>query len=411
MALIEHFRQSFKDGEVIFAEGSVGDCAYLIEHGTIEISIQHNGSPIVLAARSAGEIFGEMAMVDNLPRSASARAVGEVELLILSKEQLKYRLESIDPVLRLVLTTILERFRETLLRLKHEISDFGISVASSDSAGAGRVDRGRKDALDRIKLEQELKRGLIGKELVLNYQPIVDIKTGTITGFEALVRWNHPSHGMLSPALFISAAEESHLVDLLGRYVISEACEALKTLAAASGSDRDLVMHVNVSPRHLLADEFVDEVVAASAAAGIAPQGLVLEITEGLLIDRPDDAMATLVRCAEHGFKISLDDFGTGYSSLSYLSQFPLSEIKIDRSFINQMFENGRSMKVLESICGLAKTLNLELVAEGIEEDTQAGTLGDMGCQYAQGYYFGRPMPLHEAVSLLKPAASKVVSG
>lgn len=252
--LDSHFYQSFEDGELIFPEGSVGNCVFLIERGAVEILIQHDGKPVVLATRSAGEIFGEMAMIDDQPRSASARAIGDVELLILSQEQFKFRLGSIDPVLRLIMRTILERYRETLLRLKFETADLGIQMAPRTAGGFALGDWGRKDALDRIKLEQDLKRGLLGRELTLHYQPIIDLASRKTVGFEALVRWNHPGRGMLPPAVFLSAAEDSDLVALLGRYVAAEACQALKQLSEIAGDAcaEPLIMHINVSPRHLM---------------------------------------------------------------------------------------------------------------------------------------------------------------
>ena len=403
MSVFEQFRQQFSNGDTIFLEGSMGDCAYLIESGSVEITIQQRGKPIVLATRSKGEIFGEMAIVDNQPRSASARAIGNVELLIVSQDLFKYRLELIDPVLQLVLRTILERFRETLMRLKCEISDFGVSVPATSVAVGGSADWGRKDALDKIKLEHDLSRGLLSDELFLQYQPIVDVASSEVIAFESLVRWNHPDRGMMPPAMFIGAAEDGHLVARLGRHVINEACRALKLLTETERCNvsRDLMMHVNVSPRHLLESGFVDDVVQITETSGVEPPQLVLEVTESVLIDRPDEAMATLSRCSDQGYSIALDDFGTGYSSLSYLSQFPLSEIKIDRSFVASMFTNQRSMNILKMLCNLSQTLNLRLVAEGIEEQREADAVRVLGCDFGQGYLFGRPMNLGDAQSYL----------
>ena len=290
------------------------------------------------------------------------------------------------------------------MRLKYEISDFGVSVPSASVAVGGSTDWGRKDALDKIKLEHDLSRGLLSDELFLQYQPIVDVASSAVIAFESLVRWSHPDRGLMPPAMFIGAAEDGHLVARLGRHVISEACRGLKLLTETVGGDvgRKLMMHVNISPRHLLEPSFVDEVIQITATGGIEPSQLVLEVTESVLIDRPDEAMATLSRCSDQGYSIALDDFGTGYSSLSYLSQFPLSEIKIDRSFVASMFTNQRSMNILKMLCNLSQTLNLRLVAEGIEEQREADAVHVLGCDYGQGYLFGRPMNLEDALHYLK---------
>ncbi len=409
MDSFESFRESYDDGETVFVEGSQGDCAYLIEHGAVEISILHEGKPTVLATRVAGEIFGEMAIVDKQPRSATARAVGEAVVLRLSEEQFKYRLDAIDPVMGLVLRTILERVRETLLRLKYEIADFGIPVTPGPGRGSGSppTDLGRKDALDRVRLERDLERGLNENELILHYQPIVDLAGNSPVACEALIRWNHPHRGLLSPATFLSLAEDSYLMRSLGQYVFEQACAALAEIA----SRRDLPfakkmrMHVNISPKQLLYPNFLRQIADIAHSNRVETKSIVLEITERLLIDQPDEAMSMLNACIDEGFQIALDDFGTGYSSLAYLSRFPLSEIKIDRSFISNMHSNSRSIEILNMLCSLANTLELRLVAEGIESQEQADAVRQMGCPNGQGYLFGRPMPLAELKTLLSTAA------
>ncbi len=410
MALEENYGRSFRNGEIVFREGSVGSCAYLIESGAIEISIQQDGQTVVLATRKAGDIFGEMAMVDNQPRSATARAVGRVQLLVLSQEHLSHRLENCDPVIRLVLGTILQRFRETLDSLQYAVSDAGVPMADNPTHASRRRDSGlrmflgKEDALDRLKLEQEVAAGLKRRELVLHFQPIVDLNNGAIHAVEGLVRWEHPTKGLLMPGAFLGVVDAGAIVRNFGTYIVDAACDAAVLMGehctAGNGMAQPKI-HINISPKHLLQPDFVDAVCEAAAAHGVAPGELVLEVTEDLLIDRPDEALQALSACTNRGFEVSLDDFGTGYSSLSYLRQFPLAEIKIDRSFVSQMFSDERSMKILETLCDLANTLKLRLVAEGIEDAQQAEVLRSLGCRYGQGYHFARPLPLDDVLALL----------
>ena len=392
----EHFRHSFHDGDTIFTEGSPGRHAYLIEKGSVEISMLYGTKPVVLAVRHKGEVFGEMAIIDDQPRSATARALGDVELLVLPDEQIQHRLESVDPVLGLVLKTTLERFRETVLRLQNEAADRVETRAASKGTAASRADVERHVAFDTLRRECDLNRGLSHDELVLHYQPIVDLTSGSVVGLESLVRWNHPERGQLPPSVFLALAQDSFLIRSFGQHVVRQACQALQTLSATGNRHpgHNMAMHINISPQQIFSPHFVDDLFETVAEVEVDRSLIVLEVTERLLVERPEDALATLQECDRLGFRIALDDFGTGYSSFSHLSRFPLSSMKIDRDFIFDAARGPQSIHAIERLCAVAKTLRLEVIAEGIEDEHQVDTVRQLGCDCAQGFHYCRPLPL-----------------
>ncbi len=400
---MDSHRVKYDPGDVIFTEGSIGDCAYIVEHGTVVVSVVREGAPSILAHLSVGDILGEMAIVDNRPRSASAHALGHVELTVLSQEHLTHRLEGCDPVVRLMLDSILRRYRETL-RMANGVTALDAEDAPDQArVGDGGPSANLSDAITQIKLEHELRHALARDELELHYQPIVDLNDQSIDSFEGLVRWHHPERGLLMPGAFIDAAELGTLVSVFGLHVATLASAGARAIAgqcAAHGRAAPKV-HLNVSPRHLAVPSFLEDIGRCVAEAGRQPQDMVLEVTENLLIESPEQALAVLSAAVDRGFEISLDDFGTGYSSLSYLRQFPLAEIKIDRSFVAQMFSDERSLKIVEKLCDLSMSLGVRLVAEGIEDERQAEVLRSMGCGYGQGFHLARPMPLDDALGLL----------
>jgi diguanylate cyclase (GGDEF)-like protein/PAS domain S-box-containing protein len=251
--------------------------------------------------------------------------------------------------------------------------------------------------LARLERRDELERAVALGQLRLHYQPIVRLDDGELVALEALVRWQHPTLGLLSPDEFIDVAEESGLIVPLGRWVLEQACTDLsrwQRRRTVAGKD-PLRMSVNVSPRQLQAPQFPEEVVEALRRHHLLASTLTLEITESVLLHDVDTVMSRLLALHAAGLTLALDDFGTGYSSLSYLHRFPIGVIKIDRSFV-QRIEVDDGLTILDAIVALARSLNLELVAEGIEEESQARQLHLLGCEFGQGYFYGRPMPARE---------------
>ncbi|HEX6912589.1 MAG TPA: EAL domain-containing protein [Longimicrobium sp.] len=254
-------------------------------------------------------------------------------------------------------------------------------------------------ALARLTLETDLRGALEREEFELAYQPLVSLGDGRIAGFEALARWRHPRRGMLQPAEFIPVAEETGLIVPLGRWVLREACRQMREWNRRYGAS--LSVNVNLSPRQF-ADGAVARDVAAALRESELPAGfLKLEITEGLLMGEAGPVASTLDELKALGVELCIDDFGTGYSSLSYLHRFPIDTLKIDRSFVARLNADGQSEQIVRTILVLAQTLKMRAVAEGVETSEQAEQLRGMGCEYAQGFRFARPLPGEEAGAMI----------
>ncbi|MBB3183696.1 diguanylate cyclase (GGDEF)-like protein/PAS domain S-box-containing protein [Halomonas fontilapidosi] len=244
----------------------------------------------------------------------------------------------------------------------------------------------------RARLEADLRQALPRNELLLHYQPQVDADRRLI-GVEALVRWQHPERGMVSPGEFIPLAEENRLIVSIGGWVLETACRQL-TAWAEDPVTADLTISVNVSPRQFREADFIERVLATLAHTGARPERLKLEVTESLFVHNRDEAHETMRRLKEHGVTFALDDFGTGYSSLSYLKRLPLDQLKIDQSFVRDVLEDEASAAIVASTIALSESLQLAVIAEGVETEEQRAWLVAHGCHAFQGYLFGRPGPV-----------------
>jgi len=255
-------------------------------------------------------------------------------------------------------------------------------------------------ARQRIELEQRLGNAIEANELRLYYQPQWSLESGEITGVEALVRWEDPERGLISPAEFIPLAEQTVLIDHIGRWVLNEACDQIARWQAA-GLQIPRVA-VNVSPQQLRYHSLPDEVAKALERTGIAPELLELELTEGALMAPNLEPVSMLGELRSLGVRLAIDDFGTGYSSLAYLKRFPLDLLKIDKSFTDDLLESDEARAIVETIIVLGHKLGLRVLAEGVELETQRALLEELGCHQYQGYLGSRPLPVAELESLLK---------
>ncbi|TFW17501.1 putative bifunctional diguanylate cyclase/phosphodiesterase [Duganella callida] len=251
-----------------------------------------------------------------------------------------------------------------------------------------------------ISLEAAMFQAVREGEFLLYYQPIVDARTREIQGFETLMRWKHPTLGMVPPVRFIPIAETNGLINLLGAWALKAACVQLKQFEEVA--KRSLYISVNISPRQFRNDKFLDVLDDAIAFSGLAGEQLVLEITEGTLMIDPVHAESILSKMAERKARIAIDDFGTGYSSLAYLKRFPISVLKIDRTFIRDLPGSQKDGAICNAVLDLAKHLDLSVVAEGVETEEQLRYLEERGCQYIQGYLTGKPMAANVALAALK---------
>jgi len=256
-------------------------------------------------------------------------------------------------------------------------------------------------AIRRRELEIDLRHALASDQgqLDVHYQPIVDLASGELAGAEALLRWRHPARGSIAPAKFIPLAEETGLINPLGRWVIERVCGDVAGLAAAG---HPLTVSINLSSRQVHNGLAIDELADILARHALPAGSLAFEITEGLLLADAEATRGWLKAARDLGIRIDLDDFGTGYSSLAYLKRFPIDRLKIDRSFVGDMMADRDSLTLIETILAMARGLRLEVVAEGIEHEDQRASLRELGCRYGQGYLIGRPMPLAELRAQLR---------
>ena len=265
-----------------------------------------------------------------------------------------------------------------------------------------------ESATRRLELEADLRHAVPDDQLVLHYQPIVDVGTGRMVGVEALVRWNHPERGLVPPLDFIALAEESGLILEIGEWVLGTACAQAARWRDLMDTDEDMYVAINISGVQLKAPRLADTVRKAMAATGTRAGDLVLEMTESVLMEECAANLETLRALRELGVKLAIDDFGTGYSSLSYLRQFPVDILKIDKSFVDGIHQGAEDSAVARAVLRLAQTLHLRTVAEGIETEEQRAALVELGCDYGQGFLFSRPV---EADSITQRLAERQLAG
>lgn len=257
-------------------------------------------------------------------------------------------------------------------------------------------------AFERILLESNLRDALANDQLILHYQPQLELETGAVCGVEALVRWQHPTMGMIPPDRFIAIAESTGLILPMGTWVLQQACAQMVRWLQAGLLGADTLMCVNVSARQLASDAFVDVVGETLVATGLSAANLELELTESVVMDSPEDSIMRLAQLRERGLRLAVDDFGIGYSSLSYLKSLPLTKLKIDRSFVSDIPQDANDVAITKAIIALAGSLGLELLAEGIETQQQRDFLLREGCPLGQGFLFSRPLPVEELEAFLR---------
>ncbi len=252
----------------------------------------------------------------------------------------------------------------------------------------------------RLQLESELRRGIEHDEFRLHYQPIVALKTGTLTGFEALLRWQHPERGLISPGEFIPTAEETGLIVPIGNWVLSEACRQMRGWDDEFGAGESLIINVNLSAKQCMHPDLVADVSRILKDTGFPASRLKLEITETVLLEHSNQVREVLDRLRAMGVQLGLDDFGIGYSSLSYLQKFPFQTLKIDRSFVSRM-EDPANAEIVRAIIALAAGLEMNVTAEGVETPEQLAGLQELSCQSGQGFYFAKPLPSADVRAML----------
>jgi EAL domain-containing protein (putative c-di-GMP-specific phosphodiesterase class I) len=251
----------------------------------------------------------------------------------------------------------------------------------------------------RAVMEEDLHQGIKEKQFLLYYQP--QVERGYLTGVEALIRWEHPRHGIVEPNEFIPLSEESRLILPLGDWVLEAACEQI-ALWAGRKETAHLSVAVNISALQFRQSSFVEQVLETLSRTGANPGSLKLELTESMLVENLEDIIAKMTELRSHGVRFSLDDFGTGYSSLTYLKRLPLDHLKIDHSFVHDMMVDATSGAIAQTILSLGRALGISVIAEGVETEEQRGYLVGLGCHSFQGFLFSRPLPLENFEDFLQ---------
>lgn len=395
-----------KAGEIILKQGDKGGFAYMIEVGEVDISIAlPSGAHQHVGRRGTGAMIGEMALIDDSPRTATVSALTDCTLVEISREDFSRRLSNSDPIVQMAMQVIATRYRDMVTRVKG-IDDIG-SMTLPDIVSREQQ-HPHENIVQTIRIENELKEALKNRDLKLNYQPIVDFKTGDVIGFEALMRWNHKERGFISPAIFIPIAEESGLIVDINHWALEEACAALKRIMHSTG--HSYIMSVNFSSEEFAEDDFVPKLEETIRKSGVQPRHVQIEITERLFMANPEKTREQLEACQRLGCLIAIDDFGTGYSSLSYLHYFPIDVLKIDQAFIRNLLQAGnRKMELIKGVINLGKSMGMKVVAEGVETEDEAKTLTGMGCDCAQGYFYAKPLPEPDTLKNLHEWQPKIM--
>jgi diguanylate cyclase len=374
----------FAAGHVLFEAGDAADAAYIVEKGWVEIFVRGSGGVQRLSLLGPGEIFGEMALVDDSPRSAGARVLEDVDCVIVERAQILREIDRAAPLMQLLLRTLILRLRA--------------ATAGAQVWANAVIPDVTAQAVAHIKIEHEVRQALKGGEIAAYLQPIVRLDDGVPIGFEALARWHHPRLGVLGPEALLPAVARAGLVEALDLLVVREAATmvgALNRRLTLAGR-RPVFVAANFGAAHFADLRLAPLLADILEEAQLPPERLKIEITETTLISNPKAGEA-LAQLRARGMSISLDDFGTGYSGLSYLSKFPIDYLKIDGSFVAAALDERKSSDILRAMLALGAQLEIDAIAEGIESEAQATLLREMGCLYGQGYLYGRPLPANEA--------------
>jgi EAL domain-containing protein (putative c-di-GMP-specific phosphodiesterase class I) len=389
MMFDEFDREVYASGRHVFNTGDIGNCAYLIEEGLVEIFVIEAGQERRISTMGKGEMFGEIALIDEKPRTATVRTLERTVLVPIQRKLVNDLLGKSDPILRHLLLIILERFRS-------QVSPSAISSPLSQAQSKQRATL-TGQATQKLSLAHGLTRALAREEFHLYYQPICDLQDGKISGFEALIRWQHPKRGLVEPMEFLALAEQTGLIREIGLWTLERACRDWRILRTLTKKDNPFVS-VNLSACQLTNNTLVDDIKAVIEQYSMLPKELKLELTETVMVERPDEALIILNQLIGLGSSLAVDDYGTGHSGLDYLQRYPIGTMKVDRSFAAYVVKSPQSREIVRSSIALAHSLGMNVVAEGIESEDVRRELMKLECDFGQGWLFGKAMALDDLV-------------
>lgn len=396
-------RAVFDTNDIVFAWGDPGDSAFVIEEGCVEVlgGLAPNQKRIALLTE--GAMFGEIALLDRQPRTASVRALVPTRLIRIDRTHVDEMLTRSDPVVQYLVRLLLARIRNIQDHLGHLIHPRG---QDPKDALANDADL-HKSAVRTLSLAQDLADAIEHNQLELHYQPLVAFEGLQLSGFEALVRWRHPTLGLVSPGEFIPLAERTGLIHRIGQWVLERAVADWGQLRVFCVDDIDHppFMSVNLSAPELATPGIAAVIQNCLQRANMPAQELRIELTETVIIQNMEGVAAALKELRAMGCGIALDDFGTGYAGLDYLQTLPFTCLKIDKTFVQQIHQSERSSHIIKAALELASSLGLSTIAEGIEDEGTGQRLASMGCSHAQGYFYGKPMPIAGITAWFKQRA------
>jgi diguanylate cyclase len=366
---------------VLFKQGEAGDCAYVIESGKVLVYLEIDQKIVPIAQIKKGEIFGEMSLIDSLPRSASVKAVEDTVLNVVTKDQLIERFQGSDQLVQLLLKVMMNRVR------KNNTSLSQVTSGNADEA----TDDAMMDGFENLKFENRLQEALNNQEFEMFYQPIINMQDNAVVGAEALIRWKDPVIGYIQPDKFIDFLENSSLMVSVGHWIFERCFQDFHKIKSVFGDD--FIMSINVSGRQFTHPDFLLDLEKLTWKHKLSPKNIKLEVTERVMMNGVV-AIEILDQCKAKGFHISIDDFGTGYSSLQYLSQMPVSYLKIDKSFVSKINADPKVMAVIKSIVFMAQALGMDIIAEGVETLEERETLLQLGAYFAQGWLYSKALPM-----------------
>ena len=382
---------NLKQGEILYREGSANECAFIIESGEVVLFSDAEGRRVDVERRGPGAIIGELSILTGLPRAVTVEATCACRMFRISAEQILALYEKLDPVLRACVETSISFSSSFTKRLNSPSAH--VPLVPSTLRNADQLIEG-------FQFEQDILTGIDEDQFFLMYQPIVRIHDQRVVGFESLMRWSHPKKGIIPTDLFIDVAETCGSISRLTDFAMFEACAALGRLRQTRWASDDIYTSVNVSGSDIGRVGLVEFVSHLIDMNGLSPRNIRLEVTEPAMI--PDFEMAdrNYKRLQELGFGVSIDDFGTGYSNLAYLKKMPLTALKIDRSFAGDARLSDVSSSIVRFMVGLGRELGVDVIAEGVETMEDVVQLQRLGCTFAQGYYFHRPLAENELVDI-----------
>lgn len=427
------YQATYSRGDHLFKQGDDGDNAFIIESGTVEVYINHGDKKMIIATLEQGDLLGEMAIIDELPRTASAVALDDTVVIVIPRDYVRQKIECSDATVRFFLMIIMERYRDMHARLMHvfeglnpdestyqelystttnvvknlmhQYLDMQDRILTAVNTAVSLEERHAKDddvtqTKQTLSIESKLHSALENEEFRVFYQPIVDIQTGKINGCEALIRWKHPTRGLVGPFEFIHHAENTGQIIPLGYWIAEQACSFQHNIADQYLDD--FFISINLSSKQFEANDLISRLGSIVNQQASEPGLVKFEITESMLMSNPELANEYLNELKGYGVQLAIDDFGTGYSSLSYLHRFPFDTLKIDRAFVSTMLQNKKSNEIVKSLVDLSHNLGMNVVAEGIETPYEENMVRNYQAEYGQGFLYAQPLSAEDFEKLLQ---------